>query len=156
MRKLMLELIRKESRGFYAPALLARLKLLLRFGRASRGYVATAASVAVAAVVVVTLLTWLAPDSDKPIPVDVVDRILPGALGHVDEQVAALVKVSKEAVLQNVREGLVAVGSGISILYLCAPGLPARPDKVYQCRILPDCRPTGVDWVSAHNGYITS
>jgi hypothetical protein len=115
MLKLMLKLIRKDGRGVKAPAVLAPPNLLVRLGRVSRGYVTAMTGVAVAFVAVVSLLTWVAPDSDKPIPhpIEVVDRVLPGVLQQVDEQVATLLGVSRETVVRNVREGLVAVGSGI-------------------------------------------
>jgi hypothetical protein len=37
---------------------------------------------------VVSLLTWLAPDSDRPLPLELVDRALPGAVEQVEEQTA--------------------------------------------------------------------
>src|SRR4028119_1377105 len=49
------------------PALLARPnRLAKRLGRASRGYALAGAGVVVGAVMVVSLLSWLAPDSDRP------------------------------------------------------------------------------------------
>src|SRR4028119_220433 len=58
----------EEGRGDKAPVLLARQnRLAKRLGRASRGYVLAGAGVVVGAVVVVSLLSWLAPDSDRPV-----------------------------------------------------------------------------------------
>src|SRR5215210_2136358 len=118
MLKPMLKLIRHRGRGVKAPALPAASPnfLLRRFERASRGHVLAGAGVIVAAVTVVSLLTWWAPDSDRPIghPLEAIERVLPGVLDQVDEQVATLLGVEKGTVLRNVREGLVAVGSGIS------------------------------------------
>jgi hypothetical protein len=129
MLKLMPKLIRKEGRGVKAPALLARPNLLLRFGRVSRGYVSAMTGVAVAFVAAVSLLTWLAPNSDKPIPhpIEVVDRVLPGVLEQVDEQVATLLGVGKETVVRNVREGLVAVGSGIGRIASASSSVSPSP-----------------------------
>ena len=119
MLKPMLKLIRHRGRGFYAPALLAapsRTFLLRRFGRASRGHLFAGAGVIAATVTVVSLLTWWAPDSDRPIshPMEAIKRVLPGVLEKVDEQVTTLLGTDKGTVLRNVREGLEAVGSGIS------------------------------------------
>jgi hypothetical protein len=61
----LLKLICREGRGFYTPALLARLKRTTRVRRASRGYLFAGAGVVVASVAVVSLLTWLEPNSDK-------------------------------------------------------------------------------------------
>src|SRR4028119_96894 len=59
----------EEDRGEKAPVLLvARGKGLLgRLGSAGRGYALAGAGVVAAAVVAVSLLSWLAPDSDRPI-----------------------------------------------------------------------------------------
>jgi hypothetical protein len=46
------------------------------------------AGAVVVAVVVVSLLTWLAPDCDRPLPLELVDRALPGAVEQVEEQTA--------------------------------------------------------------------
>jgi hypothetical protein len=43
---------------------------------------------AVVVAVVVSLLTWLAPDCDRPLPLELVDRALPGAVEQVEEQTA--------------------------------------------------------------------
>jgi hypothetical protein len=119
MLKPMLKLIRHRGRGIKAPALLAapsRTFILRRFGRASRGHLFAGAGVIAATVTVVSLLTWWAPDSDRPIshPMEAIERVLPGVLDKVDEQVTTLLGVEKGTVLRNVREGLEAVGSGIS------------------------------------------
>jgi hypothetical protein len=118
MLKPMLKLIRHRGRGFYAPALLAAVRpnfLMWRFGRASRGHLLAGAGVIAAAVTVVSLLTWWAPDSDRPIshPMEAIKRVLPGVLEKVDEQVATLLGTDKGTVLRDVRGGLVAVGSSI-------------------------------------------
>jgi hypothetical protein len=118
LKPTMLKLVRKEEqqedRGTKAPVLLARPnRLAQRLGRASRGYVLAGAGVVVAAVGSVSLLSWLAPDSDRPIgyPLEVVERVLPGVLEQVDDQVAALLGTDGETVLRDVRENLTAVGS---------------------------------------------
>jgi hypothetical protein len=118
MLKPMLKLIRHRGRGFYAPALLAAVRpnfLMRRFGRASRGHLFAGAGVIAAAVTVVSLLTWWAPDSDRPIshPMEAIKRALPGVLEKVDEQVATLLGTDKGTILRNVRGGLVTVGSSI-------------------------------------------
>ncbi|MCA1716511.1 MAG: hypothetical protein LC781_06470 [Actinobacteria bacterium] len=118
LKPMMLKLVRKEGedRGSKAPVLLARPNSLARrLGRASRGYVLAGAGVVVAAVGFVSLLSWLAPDSDRPIghPLEVVERILPGVLEQVDDQVAALLGTEGETVLRDVRENLTAVSSRI-------------------------------------------
>ena len=118
MLKPMLKLIRHRGRGVKAPALLAAVRpnfLMQRFGRASRGHLFAGAGVIAAAVTVVSLLTWWAPDSDRPIshPMEAIKRVLPGVLEKVDEQVATLLGTEKGTVLRNVRGGLVAVGSSI-------------------------------------------
>jgi hypothetical protein len=72
-KRMVLKLVRKEEedRGEKAPVLLAvRTGLVLlmgRLGRAGRGYGLAGAGVVAAAVVAVSLLSWLAPDSDRPI-----------------------------------------------------------------------------------------
>jgi hypothetical protein len=121
MPKPMLKLVRKEEeqeedRGAKAPVLLARPNpLARRLGRASRGYVLAGAGVVVAAVGFVSLLSWLAPDSDRPIasPLEVVGRVADGVLEQVDDQVAALLGTEGETVLRDARENLTAVGSRI-------------------------------------------
>ena len=118
MLKPMLKLIRHGGRGVKAPALLAAVRpnfLMRRFGRASRSHLFAGAGVITAAVTVVSLLTWWAPDSDRPIsyPMEAIKRALPGVLEKVDEQVATLLGTDKGTVLRDVRGGLVAVGSSI-------------------------------------------
>jgi hypothetical protein len=119
MLKPMLKLIRhRGGRGVKAPALLATVHpsfVLRRFGRASRGHVLAGAGVIVAAVMLVSVLTWWAPDSDRPIshPMEALKRALPGVLEKVDEQVATLLGTDSGTVLRNVRGGLVAAGSNI-------------------------------------------
>jgi hypothetical protein len=118
LKPMMLKLVRKEEedRGVKAPVLLARPnRLARRLGRASRGYMLAGAGVVVGAVGFVSLLSWLAPDSDRPIghPLEVVERILPGVLEQADDQVAALLGTEGETVLRDVRENLRAVGSRI-------------------------------------------
>ena len=138
MPKPMLKLVRKEQekqeqedRGAQAPVLLARPNRLLarRLGRASRGYVVAGAGVVVAAVGSVSLLSWLAPDSDRPIsyPLEVVERVLPSVLEQVDDQVAALLGTGGETVLRDVRENLTAVGSRIPWSGSVSEITPDRP-----------------------------
>jgi hypothetical protein len=131
--KLVQKLIRKEGRGVFAPAL-PRLKArLTRLGRhANRGALSAGTGVVAAAVVVVSLLTWLAPDSDRPVPLQLVDSVLPGVAEQVEEQAAALIEGGKEvaqSAARNVREGVLGAGlraaqAGIPTS-LSAPSLPA-------------------------------
>jgi hypothetical protein len=132
----MLKVIRDSSRGrgIKAPAL-SRPNLLLgrRRGDNHRSLFASAGVIA-AAVVVVSFLTWLAPDSDRPMPLQVVDRVLPGVAEQIEEQAATVFEGSKETVqntVRNVREGLAGAGSGIGVLRgvlgLPAPFLGAAP-----------------------------
>jgi len=121
MSKPMLKLVRKEEqeedRGAEAPVLrgprTGLLLLLRRLGSKSRGYALAGAGVVVGAVVVVSLLSWLAPNSDRPIasPLEAVGRVASGVLEQVDEQVEALLGTDKGTVLRSVREGLAAAGS---------------------------------------------
>ena len=123
-----------RGRGEKAPALFARPKALLgRLVRASRGYALMGAGVVGAAVVVVSLLTFLAPDSDRPLigrPIGAVQSVLPGMLEQVEDravQAATLLGVDKESI-QNVGEnmsaGLAAARSGISNAWAPTPGIP--------------------------------
>jgi hypothetical protein len=98
-KHMLLKLVRRkeEDRGEKAPVLLrgprtGLLLLLRRLGSTSRGYALAGAGVVVGAVVVVSLLSWLAPDSDRPVghPLEVVERVAGGVLEQVDGQVAAL------------------------------------------------------------------
>src|SRR5918994_1631293 len=127
MLKPMLKLVRKdeqqeeEDRGLKTPALLlaARtglLRLVGRVGRAGRGYALAGAGVVAAAVVAVSLLSWLAPDSDRPMasPLEAVGRGAGGVIEQVDDQVGALLlggTDGQNTVLRSVREGLVAASS---------------------------------------------
>jgi hypothetical protein len=123
--KVVQKLIRKEGRGVSAPAFPRRKTFLGRLGRpASRGSLSAGAGVIAAAVVVVSLLTWLAPDSDRPVPLDLVDRVLPGVAEQVEEQAAALIEGGKEAAqsaARNVREGV--VGAGLRAAQDAIPGV---------------------------------
>ena len=107
----------KEDRGPNAPVLLSALPglrpLLRRLGGTSRGYALAGAGVVVGAVVVVSLLSWLAPDSDRPIghPLETLGQVTSGVLEQVDDQVEALLGTDGETVLESVREGLVAARS---------------------------------------------
>jgi hypothetical protein len=95
----------EEGRGSRTPALLAaHTGLVRRLGRASRGYVLAGVGVVAAAVIAVSLLSWLAPDSDRPVghPLEV-----------VVEQVVALIGADEEAVPSSVREAAAAAGSRI-------------------------------------------
>jgi hypothetical protein len=120
LKPMLLKLVRKdeqeEDRGKKPPVLLARPnRLAKRLGRASRGYALAGAGVVVGAVGFVSLLSWLAPDSDRPIghPLEVVERLAGGVLEQVDDQVAALLGTEGETVSRDVRENLTAVGSRI-------------------------------------------
>jgi hypothetical protein len=108
----------KEDRGPNAPVLLSALPpglvhLLRRLGGTSRGYTLAGAGVVVGAVIVVSLLSWLAPDSDRPIssPLELVGRVAGGVLEQVDDQAEALLGTDGESMLQSVREGLAAASS---------------------------------------------
>src|SRR5215218_197370 len=96
----------------------------MRLGRlANRGSLSAGAGVVAAAVVVVSLLTWLAPDSDRPVPLQLVDRVLPGVAEQVEEQAAALIEGGKEvaqSAARNVREGVLGAG-----LRAAQDGIPA-------------------------------
>jgi hypothetical protein len=135
MLKPMLKLVRKqeeheEDRGANAPVLLSARQnpLARRLGQASRGYVLAGAGVVVGAVGFVSLFTWLAPDSDRPIgyPLEVVGRVADGVLDQVDDRVAALLGTDGENVLQDVRENLTAVGSRTPWSRRVSEILPAR------------------------------
>src|ERR671917_1326483 len=107
-----------EDRGEKAPVLLpARGKGLLgRLGSAGRGYALAGAGVVAAAVVAVSLLSWLAPDSDRPIasPLEAVGRVAGEVIEQVDDQVQALLGTDGEnTVLRSVRQGLAAASSAI-------------------------------------------
>jgi hypothetical protein len=136
--KLVQKLIRKEGRGENAPAL-PRLNFLLGpLGGNNRKSLFAGAGVVATAAVVVSFLTWLAPDSDRPIPLQMIDRVLPGVAEQVEEQAATLIEGSKETVqnsVRNVREGLAGAGSGIarlanasSSLVAPSPATPPRPN----------------------------
>jgi hypothetical protein len=90
----------KEGRGTEASAFLfARPSLFVRrLGRASRGYVLAGAGVVAAAVGFVSLLSGMAPDSDRPVgsPFEVIERAAGGVLEQVDEQVTALLETDVE------------------------------------------------------------
>jgi hypothetical protein len=123
-----------RGRGEKAPALFARPKALLgRLVRASRGYALMGAGVVGAAVVVVSLLTFLAPDSDRPLigrPIGAVQSVLPGVLEQVEDRVvqaATLLGVDKESIQsvgENMSAGLAAARSGISTAWAPIPGIP--------------------------------
>src|SRR5918994_521835 len=84
----------------------------LRFGRGSRQHVLMSAGVIVAAVVLVSFLTWL-NDAHKPIVRSIeeaVESSLPEALEQVDDQVATLLGVDEESV-RSAREGLAGLVS---------------------------------------------
>src|ERR671916_2086611 len=99
---------KEEGRGVRAPALLVGCTGLVRFvrrsGHASRGYVLAGVGVVAAAVIAVSLLSWLAPDSDRPIghPLEV-----------VVEQVVALIGADGETVRSSAGQGVAAAGSRI-------------------------------------------
>jgi hypothetical protein len=134
--KLVQKLARKEGRGENAPAL-PRLKArFMRLGRpANRGALSAGTGVVAAAVVVVSLLTWLAPDSDRPVPLELVDRVLPGVAEQVEEQAAALIEGGKEvaqSAARNVREGVLGAG-----LRAAQDGIPASLSALSLPAVLP-------------------
>ena len=109
-----------EDRGQKAPVLVgvrSGLVLLLgRLERAGRGYALAGAGVVVAAVVAVSLLSWLAPDSDRPIasPLEAVGRVAGEVIEQVDDQVEALLGTDGEnIVVRSVRQGLALASSAI-------------------------------------------
>jgi hypothetical protein len=118
----------KEGRGENAPAL-PRLNFLLGpLGGNNRKSLFAGAGVVATAAVVVSFLTWLAPDYDRPIPLQMIDRVLPGVAEQVEEQAATLLEGSKETVqnsVRNVREGLAGAGSGIARLANASSSLVA-------------------------------
>jgi outer membrane biosynthesis protein TonB len=101
----------------------------LRFGRGSRQHIFMSAGVIVAAVVLVSFLTWL-NDAHKPIVRSIEEAVgssLPGVLEQVEgrvAQAATLLGVDEESI-QNVREGLAAARSGITGSW--APALAGLP-----------------------------
>ena len=123
-----------RGRGIKAPALFARPRALLgRLVRASGGYALLGAGVVGAAVVVVSLLTFLAPDSDRPLigrPVGAVQSVLPGVLEQVEDQVVQVTTLlgvdgeSIQNVSENMSAGLAAARSGISNAWAPTPGIP--------------------------------
>src|SRR5918994_1394856 len=90
----------------------------LRFGSGSRQHIFMGAGVIVAAVVLVSFLTWL-NDAHKPIARSIeeaVESSLPGVLEQVEgrvAQAATLLGVEEESI-QNAGEGLAAARSGIT------------------------------------------
>jgi hypothetical protein len=119
------QLVRKEQNGeeegwgSKTPALLLAVRtfLLLVLGRllrAGRGYALAGAGVVAAAVVAVSLLSWLAPDSDRPIasPLEAVGRVASNVVEQVDDQVQARVGTDGEkTILRSLREGIATVSS---------------------------------------------
>ncbi len=106
----------QEDRSERAPVLLAALSrgLLRRLGSAGRGYALAGVGVVAAAVAAVSLLSWLAPDSDRPIanPLEAVGRAAGEVIEQVDDRVEALLGTAGEnIVLRSVRDGLAAAGS---------------------------------------------
>ena len=106
----------EEDRGFRAPVLLAAcMGLLRRLGKAGRGYALAGAGVVAASVVAVSLLSWLAPDSDRPIasPLEAVGRVASGVVEQVDDQVEALLLGTdgEKTMLRSLREGIAAASS---------------------------------------------
>ena len=101
----------------------------LRFGRGSRQHIFMGAGVIVAAVVLVSFLTWL-NDAHKPIVRSIeeaVESSLPGVLKQVEgrvAQAATLLGVDEERI-HNVGEGLAAARSGITGSW--APALAGLP-----------------------------
>lgn len=135
----MLKLIRDSSkgRGTKAPASAHPNVLFGCLGGDKHKSLFAGAGVIAAAVAVVSFLTWLAPGSDRPVPLQVVDHVLPGAAQQIEEQTATLLEGGKETVqdtVRNVREGLAGAGSGItrianasSILVAPSPATPPTP-----------------------------
>src|SRR5215212_764357 len=104
----------QEDRGLFTPFLLAvrtgLVPFLGRLGKAGRGYALAGAGVVAAAVVFVSLLSWLAPNADRPIdsPLEVIERVAGGVLEQVDEQVKAVLGTDGESVLRSVSEDVAA------------------------------------------------
>jgi hypothetical protein len=142
----------EEDRGEKAPVLLAgRGKGFLgRLGSAGRGYALAGAGVVAAAVVAVSLLSWLAPDSDRPIasPLEAVGRVAGEVIEQVDDQVEALLGTDdgENIVLRSVREGLAAAGSATPWLSGKSDGIDASPSS---STASPDSTPSSTDDAAA-------
>ena len=108
----------EEDRGEKAPVLLAvragLVPFLERLGKAGRGYALAGAGVVAAAVVFVSLLSWLAPDSDRPIasPLEAVGRVAGDVIEQVDDQVQALLRTDGDrTILRSLGEGIATASS---------------------------------------------
>ena len=108
----------EEDRGEKAPVLLAvrtgLVPFLGRLGKAGRGYALAGAGVVAAAVVFVSLLSWLAPDSDRPIasPLEAVGRVAGDVIEQVDDQVQALLGTDGDkTILRSLGEGIATASS---------------------------------------------
>ena len=130
MLKPMLKLIRNRGRGVEAPASVGRANPL-SLVRTTRGYLLAGAGVVVAAVALISVLTWMGPDSEKPIPSKVVDHFLPGVIEQVDSQVATtlapLLRVDKGLELPNVHTALASVREGLGTALRPASASPLTP-----------------------------
>jgi hypothetical protein len=130
MLKPMLKLIRNRGRGVKAPASVGRANPL-SLVRTARGYLFAGAGVVVAAVALISVLTWMGPDSEKPIPSKVIDHFLPGVVEQVDSKVATtlapLLRVDKGLELPNVHTALASVREGLGTALRPASASPLTP-----------------------------
>ena len=126
----MLKLIRNRGRGVKAPASVGRANPL-SLVRTTRGYLFAGAGVVVAAVALISVLTWMGADSEKPIPSKVIDHFLPGVVEQVDSQVATtlapLLRVDKGLELSNVHTALASVREGLGTALRPASASPLTP-----------------------------
>jgi hypothetical protein len=126
----MLKLIRNRGRGVKAPASVGRANPL-SLVRTTRGYLFAGAGVVVAAVALISVLTWMGPDSEKPIPSKVIDHFLPGVVEQVDSKVATtlapLLRVDKGLELPNVHTALASVREGLGTALRPASASPLTP-----------------------------
>jgi hypothetical protein len=130
MLKPMLKLIRNRGRGVKAPASVGRANPL-SLVRTTRGYLFAGAGVVVAAVALISVLTWMGADSEKPIPSKVIDHLLPGVVEQVDSKVATtlapLLRVDKGLELPNVHTALASVREGLGTALRPASASPLTP-----------------------------
>src|SRR4051812_48471031 len=130
MLKPMLKLIRNRGRGVEAPASVGRANYL-KLVRVTRGYAFAGAGVVVVAVALISVLTWMGPASERPLPSKLVDHFLPGVIEQVDSKVATtlapLLRVDKGPELPNVHTVLASVREGLGSALRPASASPLAP-----------------------------
>ena len=125
--------------------------------RTTRGYAFAGAGVVVAAVALISLLTWMGPAFDKSIPSKVIDHFLPGVREQVDSQVATtlapLLRVDKGLELPNVHTALASVREGMGTALRPASASPLAPSlSPYHTTSMPSpSMPTSKEAPSATN-----